>query len=94
MPQTASQILSLNVAAAAALTITTAALPDAVEFQPYSQQLAVSGGTAPYHWTIKSGALPAGLTLSDTGLLSGTPTASSAPGAPFAFEVAVTDSGA
>ncbi len=41
----------------------------------YSQTLAVSGGTAPYAWSISSGDLPAGLSLaSATGVLSGTPT--------------------
>jgi hypothetical protein len=31
-------------------------------------------GTAPYTWSIASGTLPAGITLSSTGLVSGTPT--------------------
>ncbi len=33
----------------------------------------VSGGTQPYHWTA-SGSLPPGVTLSDSGVFSGTPT--------------------
>jgi hypothetical protein len=41
----------------------------------YSLALTVNGGTAPYTWSISSGALPAGLTLSTSGVLSGTPTA-------------------
>ncbi|MCA9399566.1 MAG: hypothetical protein KC618_07445, partial [Candidatus Omnitrophica bacterium] len=36
-----------------------------------SQQLVTAGGTAPYEWTIKEGALPSGLTLSADGLLEG-----------------------
>ncbi len=41
----------------------------------YSDQLTVSGGTAPYVWSVSAGTLPPGLTLnSSTGLLSGTPT--------------------
>jgi hypothetical protein len=40
----------------------------------FSQQLSASGGTAPYVWSVLSGTLPAGLTLSPTGLISGTPT--------------------
>jgi hypothetical protein len=40
----------------------------------YSQQLTASGGTGPYTFTVLSGALPAGLTLTAGGLLSGTPT--------------------
>ncbi|KRB73017.1 hypothetical protein ASE01_19765 [Nocardioides sp. Root190] len=37
-------------------------------------QLAASGGTSPYEWTVTNGTLPAGLSLSATGLLTGTPT--------------------
>ena len=40
----------------------------------YSATLAATGGTAPYHWSVGAGALPGGLTLSSSGLLSGTPT--------------------
>jgi uncharacterized repeat protein (TIGR01451 family) len=41
----------------------------------YSQQPAVSGGTAPYTWAVSAGSPPPGLALNTTtGLLSGTPT--------------------
>jgi hypothetical protein len=41
---------------------------------PFSQQLRVAGGVAPYTFTtIPASPLPAGLTLSSTGLISGTP---------------------
>jgi hypothetical protein len=40
-----------------------------------SSQLVASGGDGNYSWTVASGTLPAGLTLSSSGLLSGTPTA-------------------
>jgi hypothetical protein len=36
--------------------------------------LEATGGLAPYRWTITGGALPAGLTLTPEGLISGTPT--------------------
>ena len=39
-----------------------------------SQTLVASGGTAPYSWSVTTGTLPAGLTLSSAGVLSGTPT--------------------
>jgi sugar lactone lactonase YvrE len=41
----------------------------------YAQVLAASGGTTPYNWSITAGSLPAGLSLSTTGTISGTPTA-------------------
>jgi hypothetical protein len=40
----------------------------------YSQTITATGGTAPYSFALTSGALPAGLTLTAAGLLSGTPT--------------------
>ncbi len=46
-----------------------------------------TGGTSPYHYTISGGALPAGMSLSTAGLLTGTPTA----GGTFSFTVLVTD---
>ncbi len=55
----------------------------------YSQTLAATGGTGAYTWTVSSGTLPGGLTLSSAGVLSGTP---SAPGT-FNFTAQVQDSG-
>jgi hypothetical protein len=57
------------------LNITTTSLPAALAQSPYSQTLAATGGTAPYKWSVASGTLPAGLTLSPSGTISGTPTA-------------------
>ncbi|MCW2865487.1 MAG: hypothetical protein JWP48_7195 [Actinoallomurus sp.] len=54
----------------------------------YSDQLTLSGGTAPYVWSISAGTLPPGLTLNaSTGLLSGTPTT----GGSYPFTVKVVD---
>jgi hypothetical protein len=47
-------------------------LPQGTLTAPYRLQLTARGGTAPYRWTA-SKALPAGLTLSETGTISGTP---------------------
>jgi len=55
------------------LEITTTQLPDATGSSPYSAQLAATGGTSPYVWSV-SGALPSGLTMSAAGVISGTPT--------------------
>ncbi len=58
-----------------ALEINTTQLPDANMSSPYTAQLTATGGTAPYTWSA-SGELPAGLTMSSTGVLAGTPTLS------------------
>jgi hypothetical protein len=55
------------------LTEATKTLPAATVGTTYSQTLAAVGGTTPYVWSITSGALPIGLTLSTSGVISGTP---------------------
>lgn len=65
--------------------ILTSALPDYDVGVPYSYQLLAAGGSGNYAWKILSGTLPTGLTLSVSGLISGTPTA--ANGTPLSFEV-------
>ena len=42
---------------------------------PYRQLLIASGGVQPYTWSIGSGALPGGLTVTPDGIISGTPSA-------------------
>ena len=54
----------------------------------YSQTVTASGGTAGYTFAVTSGPLPAGLTLSTGGVLSGTPTA----GGSFNITITATDS--
>ena len=68
------------------LVVTTATLPGGTVGTAYSQALAGSGGAGTYTWT-ETGALPAGVTLSTAGTLSGTPTAAGA----FPFTVTMTD---
>ena len=49
------------------------ALPNATLGAPYSTVLVASGGTAPYAWTILTGAVPLGLVLDSEGVLAGIP---------------------
>jgi large repetitive protein len=53
------------------LTVTTGSLPAATRGVPYSTTLTVSGGSAT-SWTVSSGTLPPGFTLSNSGVLAGT----------------------
>ena len=63
-------------------------LPDGVAKQAYNAVLTVSGGNAPYQFTIKSGSLPPGLTLNSmTGSVTGTPTVAGA----YTFQIGVSD---
>ena len=66
--------VSLTVNATEAPTISTVSLPAGAVDTAYSQTLAATGGTTPYSWSVSVGTLPAGLTLSTGGVLSGTPT--------------------
>jgi hypothetical protein len=69
------------------LSITTATLPPASAGLPYSTSLGATGGLEPYTWSL-NGTLPAGLSFSPEGFLSGTPTATGT----FLFSVSVRDS--
>ena len=58
-----------------ALAITSSSLPGGELQVPYSATLVATGGSAPYSWTVLSGQLPDGLSLtSSTGGILGTPT--------------------
>lgn len=69
------------------VSITTTTLPDATAGSAFSQDLAATG-TAPLTFTVSGGSLPAGLTLSPSGTISGTPTTAGTSN----FTVMVTDS--
>ncbi|GEP42210.1 SdrD B-like domain-containing protein [Brevifollis gellanilyticus] len=60
------------VAACSTIVVTPGPLPDAMYLKEYSVQLEASGAMGPYVYT-SVGELPAGLLLSSSGLLSGTP---------------------
>jgi Putative Ig domain/Immunoglobulin domain len=78
----------LTVAAEQPLSISTASLTDGTVGRAYSATLQASGGTTPYSWSLSSGSLPAGLSLSaSSGLISGTPTTAGTS----SFTIKVTD---
>ncbi|HUE88051.1 MAG TPA: putative Ig domain-containing protein [Vicinamibacterales bacterium] len=60
--------------APAALSINSTVPPAGVVGLAYSHSLTASGGTGQYSWSVQSGVLPAGVALSASGTLSGTPT--------------------
>jgi uncharacterized protein (TIGR03437 family) len=64
-----------TVLASSAPTITTLVLAPGLVGVPYSQSLTAGGGSPPYSWVRVQGSLPNGLTLSYSGTISGTPTA-------------------
>ena len=73
---TASRQLAIAVSAPppAPLNITTTGLPGGKVNVTYSQTLQATGGVTPYVWSLASGSLPPGLTLSSAGVISGRPT--------------------
>jgi hypothetical protein len=64
--------------------------PNGANGVPYSFPVAVTGGVAPLTLTIGSGSLPAGLTISQSGTISGKPTGANTSNT---FQVQVQDSG-
>jgi hypothetical protein len=71
--------------------ITTSSLPGATRGVSYgSQQLHAAGGATPYKWKRISGALPKGLKLSGTGLISGTPKTKHVSAGTYHFTVQAT----
>ncbi|CAJ0692281.1 putative Ig domain-containing protein [Ralstonia holmesii] len=73
--------------AAPSVTVSPATLPNPAIASAYSQTITAANGTAPYTYAVTAGALPAGLSLSTTGVLSGTPTA----GGTFNFTITAMD---
>jgi hypothetical protein len=70
------------------LAIATSSLPAANIGVAYTTSIVATGGVTPYSFAVTAGTLPGGLTLSSTGVISGTPTAAGS----FTFTITVTDS--
>jgi hypothetical protein len=84
----AFQTFSLTISSGLVTITTTSPLLPAATNLGYLQTLAASGGNPPYTWSITSGTLPAGLTLSASGGITGTPTTAGTS----TFTARVTDS--
>jgi hypothetical protein len=72
---TDTKVFTLTITAPAGTVTITIGSPlrnSCIDIQ-YVQSLAAGGGTGPYAWTVAGGALPAGLSLSTAGVISGTP---------------------
>ncbi|WP_031499129.1 putative Ig domain-containing protein [Bryobacter aggregatus] len=80
---------SITINSAGSLTITTTSLPTGQVNLNYNVGLTAVGGSFPYSYSIKSGSLPPGLTLSGTGGITGLPTT---PGN-YGFVVQLNDNG-
>ena len=59
---------------ASTFKITTLSLPKATVGTPYHAQIELSGGVFPYSFSLVEGMLPGGLSISSSGIVSGTPT--------------------
>jgi hypothetical protein len=82
----ATAVLTINVTAPP--SITTTSLPAATEGTAYSQSVKVTGGAGALTYSLSVGTLPAGMTLSSSGNITGTPTG---PNTTSNFTVKVTD---
>jgi hypothetical protein len=87
--ESAQAAMAITVAGSgSAVQISTTSLPSGTVQTSYSASLSASSGTAPYTWSMISGQLPAGLKLSSSGAITGTPTTAGQA----SFTAQVTDS--
>jgi Tfp pilus tip-associated adhesin PilY1 len=72
----ATRSLTLSIVANDLTIVTSTLLPRGVNATVYTpfQMQGSGGGGAPYAWSVVAGAFPAGIAMSSTGLISGTPT--------------------
>jgi hypothetical protein len=84
-----SRIYVLEVKAGGLVITSSSPLAKGQEGKPYNVQLKAQGGDKPYFWGLKSGKLPAGVSLGADGKLTGTPTVDGT----FNFEIKALDDG-
>jgi len=83
-----SQPKTLSLVVSGALTLSPTTLPNTTTSDAYNQTITASGGISPYQYTVISGALPPGLSLSIDGVISGTATLDGT----YSFTISATDS--
>src|SRR5664280_2382787 len=86
-PVTATAAFTIMIDPTPTLQVTTSSLLPGTQGVYYTSPLAATGGVPPYSWSLTAGSLPAGLTLSGTGVIAGTPIASGS----FPITVQATD---
>jgi large repetitive protein len=72
--QIASRSLSIAINPALLTILSASPLPSGNVGTPYSLTLTATGGIPPFGWSVATGTLPAGLSLSPAGVISGIPT--------------------
>jgi len=91
-PATGLKALSIHIAPAPVLSITTTSLKNGTTNIAYSDAVVTTGGVAPVTFSITSGALPHGLSLNaNTGAITGTPDTTANNFGTFNFTVQATD---
>ncbi|WP_238149828.1 putative Ig domain-containing protein [Dyella jiangningensis] len=85
-PFTATQSYSLTVSAPS-ITVSPSTLPPGTGGTGYNQTLTATGGSGSYTYSLSAGALPPGIGLSSSGVVSGTPTTAGT----YNFTVTATD---
>jgi len=84
--QTKTVNMTIRVAAPLVITTVAGSLPDVVQGVAYNLNLGTTGGIGPLAWSA-TGSLPPGVSLSNTGALTGTPTSAGT----YAFTVQLQD---
>ena len=84
-----ASLLAVRPVQAASIALSPSSLPLSQACAAYSQQFTASGGSGSYTYSIGSGALPPGMSLSSSGLLTGAPTEAKGT---YYFSIQVQDS--
>src|SRR5439155_17425034 len=71
-----SQAFSITISCPTLAITSPATLPNGTQSSPYSFQLTTSGGTGAIAYALTGGAFPTGVSVSSSGLISGTPSTS------------------